>query len=120
METALEIANVPVNMYLVAISNYVEGTAFEMVMTARKEKRSWMYLRAQLIKTFRSTFKDFNLRSKILGLKDGGDFEKYLHDFRSLSNQIPTIAMTEADKLTCFMQGLRPKTRIELFIKKVR
>ncbi len=27
--------------------------------------------------------------------------------------------MTEADKLTCFMQGLRPKTRIELFIKKV-
>ncbi len=75
METALEYANVPVNMYLVAISNYVEGTAFEMVMTARKEKRSWMYLRAQLIKTFHSTFKDFNLKSKTFGLKDGGDFE---------------------------------------------
>ena len=27
--------------------------------------------------------------------------------------------MSEADRLTCFIQGLRPKTSVELFLKKV-
>ena len=119
METALQFANVPENMWLVAVGNYVEGTAFEMVMTARIDGRTWKDLRTDLIKTFRATFKDFNLRSKILTLRDGGNYDMYLHEFRLLSNQIPKSAMSEAERLTCFIQGLRPKTRVELFLKKV-
>ena len=119
METALQFANVPENMWLVAVGNYLEGTALELVMTARIDGRTWKDLRTDLIKTFRATFKDFNLRSKILTLRDGGNYDKYLHEFRLLSNQIPKSAMSEAERLTCFIQGLRPKTRVELFLKKV-
>ena len=119
METALKFASVPENLWLIAVTNYVEGTAFEIVMAARMENRSWSYVKEQLVKTFRSVLKDFNLRSKILSLKDEGNYEKYLHEFRSLSNQINNTAMSEKDKLACFMQGLRPKTRVELFLKKV-
>ena len=118
IETALMFANVPVSLWLFAVANYVEGTAFEMVMAARTEKKDWPYLKSQLISTFRATFKDFNLRSKLLSLKDTGSYEKYLHDFRYLSNQIPKNAMPDNDRLTCFMQGLRPQTRVELFLKK--
>ena len=105
IETALKFASVPEDMWLIAVTNYVEGTAFEMVMTAIKDKSSWFLLRDLLVKTFRATFKDFNVRSKLLSLRDTGNFEKYLHDFRTLSNQIQKSAMPEADRLTCFMQG---------------
>ena len=36
METALEFENVPKGLWLVAVGNYVEGKAFELVMSAKK------------------------------------------------------------------------------------
>jgi hypothetical protein len=47
-------------------------------------------------------------------------FDKYLHDFRSLTNQIPLDKLSIEDRLTLFMSGLRPKTRNELLQKKVK
>jgi hypothetical protein len=69
-ETALEVANIPSNIWLAAVANYVEGTAFEMVMTARRDNESWAQLKTKLLNTFRATFKDFHLRTRILWLKE--------------------------------------------------
>ena len=56
--------------------------------------------------------------SKFLSLKDVGSFDKFLQDFRHLSNKIPTDRMSDMNRLDCFLRGLRPKTRHELFLKK--
>ena len=89
VETALEFAQVPRNMWLVAVSNYVEGTALEMLKQSRDVKKSWNDFKKDLLNTFRPIQKDFDLRSKLTQLKDDDSYEKYLHEFRSLSNQIP-------------------------------
>ena len=117
IETALEVANIPSNIWLAAVANYVEGTAFEMVMTARRENQSWDQLKTKLLHTFRATFKDFHLRSRLLALKDMGNFDKYLYEFRHLANRIPQKALSDGERLNCFVQGLRPQTRKELFLK---
>ena len=41
VETAFEFAAIPKNKWLVAVSNYVEGTALEMVIQGRKDNISW-------------------------------------------------------------------------------
>ena len=120
VETALEFAQVPRNMWLVAVSNYVEGTALEMLKQSRDVKKSWNDFKKDLLNTFRPIQKDFDLRSKLTQLKDDDSYEKYLHEFRSLSNQIPNNKMSETDRLTCFLQGLRAKTRAELFLRDVK
>ena len=120
VETALEFAQVPRNVWLVAVSNYVEGTALEMLKQAREENKSWDMFKKSLLDTFRPLQKDFDLRAKINHLKDRDSFEKYLHEFRSLSNQIPKDKMSDADRLNCFLQGLRAKTRAELFLKDIK
>ena len=88
VETALEFAQVPRNVWLVAVSNYVEGTALEMLKQAREENKSWDMYKKSLLDTFRPLQKDFDLRTKINHLKDRDSFEKYLHEFRSLSNKV--------------------------------
>jgi hypothetical protein len=120
VETALEVACIPETHWLAAISNYVEGTAFEMVRSASTEKRTWADFKDKLVKTFRPTYKDFNLRSELLKLKDTGNFDEYLYKFRAITNKVSQKVVSEQDKFTCFVQGLKLNTRKELFIKEVK
>ena len=117
MEQSMKLANVPEDLWVVACSNYVEGIALEMVVRATIDDKPWSKLKEDLVKTFRGPHRDYDLRSKMLTLRDTGSFDKYLREFRLLSNQIADKDMTEKDRLTCFLQGLRNKTRVELFIK---
>jgi hypothetical protein len=120
IEASLTLANVPVELWITACYNYVEGIALQMVIAAKKDNRTWNEFKDMLVKTFRPIFKDYDIRARLLKLKDVDSFDKYLHDFRSLTNQIPLDKLGKEDRLTLFMSGLRPKTRNELLQKKVK
>ena len=120
IETALVVARTPKQLWIHQVTNYVEGTAYEMVRAARKANHTWDTLRAKLVATFKASYKDFRLRAKFRAIKDTGNFEKYLHDFRLLSNQISPDDLTEKDRLDVFIQGLRPRTQGEMFMRNVK
>ena len=120
IEASLTLANVPVGLWITACYNYVEGIALQMVIAAKKDNKTWNDFKEMLVKTFRPIFKDYDIRARLLKLKDMDSFDKYLHDFRSLTNQIPLDKLSIEDRLTLFMSGLRPKTRNELLQKKVK
>jgi hypothetical protein len=120
IEASLTLANVPVGLWITACYNYVEGIALQMVIAAKKDNKTWNEFKEMLVKTFRPIFKDYDIRARLLKLKDMDSFDKYLHDFRSLTNQIPLDKLSIEDRLTLFMSGLRPKTRNELLQKKVK
>ena len=106
IETALVVTRTPKQLWIHQITNYVEGTAYEMVRAASKANHTWDTLRAKLVATFKASYKDFRLRARFRAIKDTGNFEKYLHDFRFLSNQISPDDLTEKDRLDVFIQGL--------------
>jgi hypothetical protein len=120
IEASLTLANVPMTLWITACYNYVEGVALQMVIAAKKDNRTWNEFKDILVKTFRPIYKDYILRARLLKLKDVDSFDKYLHDFRSLTYQIPLDKLSKEDRLTLFMSGVRPKTRNELLQKKVK
>ena len=120
IEASLTLANVPTSLWLTACYNYVEGIALQMVIAAKKDNKSWKDFKDILVKTFRPIYKDYDIRARLLKLKDVDSFDKYLHDFRTLTNQIPLDKLSVEDRLTLFITGLRPKTRNELLQKKVK
>ena len=73
----MKLANVPEDLWFVACSNYVEGIALEMVVRATIDDKPWSKLKEDLVKTFRGPHRDYDLRSKMLTLRDTGSFEKY-------------------------------------------
>ena len=86
-----------------------------MSISAVRNKHDWNRFKIDLIKTFRPVNKDFDIRSKLLKLKELENFDKYLFEFRTLINQIPDDKMSKLDKFTTFVSGLRSKTRFEIF-----
>ena len=78
------------------------------------------HVESKLVATFKASYKDFRLRARFRAIKDTGNFEKYLHDFRFLSNQISPDDLTEKDRLDVFIQGLRPRTQGEMFMRNVK
>ena len=119
IETALVMANVHPSFWLAKVTNYVEGTAYEMLTAARKAHKPWSSFKTSLIATFRPIFKDFDLRNRINHLKDKGNFMEYLYEFRLLSNQVKPSDMSEKDRYMCFVQGLQPRTRAEIFMRNI-
>ena len=119
MEASLTFANVPQELWITASYNYVEGIALEMVIAAKKNNQTWSEFKLKMEETFRPVNKMYDLRAKLLQLKDVGNFDKYLFDFRTLENQIPLEEMGETDRFTCFMAGLQSKTRGEILRLKV-
>ena len=67
-------------MWITACFNYLEGIAFELSVAAANAGHSWDRFKEDLIKTFRPVNKDFELRAKLLKLKESGNFDKYLHE----------------------------------------
>jgi hypothetical protein len=107
-------------LWITACYNYVEGIALQMVIAAKKDNKSLNDFKDILVKTFRPIYKDYDIRARLLKLKDVDNIDKYLHDFRTLTNQIPLDKLKVEDRFTLFMTGLRPKTRNELLQKKVK
>ena len=89
IEASLTLSNVPLALWITAGYNYVEGIALQMVIAAKKDNKSWNDFKDILVKTFRPIYKDYDIRARLLKLKDVDNFDKYLHDFRTLTNQIP-------------------------------
>ena len=114
IEASLTFANVPQSLWITATYNYVEGIALEMVIAAKKDNQTWDSFKERMIETFRPVNKKYDLRARLLKLKDVDNFDKYLHDFRTLENQIPLEELSKIDRFTCFMSGLRSKTRGEI------
>ena len=114
IEASLTFANVPQSLWITATYNYVEGIALEMVIAAKKDNQTWDSFKERMIETFRPVNKKYDLRARLLKLKDVDNFDKYLHDFRTLENQIPLEELSKIDRFTCFMAGLRSKTRGEI------
>ena len=117
IENQFTLQKIPRSDWLVAVCNYVEGTAFEICVRSNEAKDTWDKFRDTLITIFRPMFKPLNVRSKILKLRDIGGYDKYLHEFRYLSNQISDKDMGDKDKLSAFVAGLRPKTQAEIFLE---
>ena len=44
---------------------------------------------------------------------------EYLYEFRLLSNQVKPSDMSEKDRYMCFVQGLLPRTRAEIFMRNI-
>ena len=119
IEASLTFARVEKPLWITACFNYLEGIAFELSVAAVNAGHSWDRFKEDLIKTFRPVNKDFDLRAKLLKLKESENFDKYLHDFRTLVNQIPDSKLSKLDKFTAFVSGLRHKTRVEIFQRKI-
>jgi hypothetical protein len=119
IENNLQLANVPAPMHIVAVSSYLKGTAMQMLKAFRKRGQTdWLLFKKDLLRTFRPVDHERIIRTKLLNLKQTDNFDKFSNDFLYWANQIPE--MSEADKLACFMQGLRPLTKVELVIKEVK
>lgn len=109
----------PLNLYTTAISSYLKSTALQMLISFKKQgKTDWSQFKNELVETFRPVDHERIIRTKLLNLRQLDSFDKYSNDFLFWSNQIPE--MSDSDKLACFLQGLKPKTRTELVIKGVK
>ena len=115
VENALRLASVPEHLYLTAISNYVKGTAFQMLKADMR--KPWKNFKEELLQTFLPPDHERRIRTKLLNLTQNESYDKYANDFQYWSNQISADKMSEEDRFACFMQGLRAKTRVELIIK---
>ena len=119
MESALECAGWEKSAWLKQTTSYVEGTAYEILRATRAANLSWDDFKVKVTKTFKAAYKDFRLRGKFLAVKDSGNFEKYLHDFQYLSNQISPTQIADQDRMDVFVRGLRPKTQSEMFMRNI-
>jgi hypothetical protein len=64
------LAKVPVGLWITACNNYVEGIALQMVNAAKKDNKTWNKFKEMLVKKFRPIFKDYDIRARLLKLKD--------------------------------------------------
>jgi hypothetical protein len=119
IENNLRLANVPIQMYIIAVTSYLKGTALQMLKAFRtRGQTDWIAFKTELLRTFRPVDHERIIRTKLLNLKHSENFDKYSNDFLYWANQLPE--MSESDKLACFMQGLKPLTKVELVIKEVK
>ena len=118
VETSLKVKRIPDDMKLMVVAPFLRGTAFQMLKRFMLEKRtSWNEFRNELLTAFQPPDHARIMRTRLLNLRQGESFQKYSRDFQYLVTQI--VGMSEEDKLACFMQGLRARTRVELVYKKV-
>jgi hypothetical protein len=118
IEASLTLGMVPLQYWITATYNYLEGSALEMAINANLGNLTWDKLKEDLINSFRPVNKDYDLRARLLRLKEGDSYDKYLYEFRALINQIPKSMLGDQDRYTCFVSGLKHKTRIEIFRSK--
>ena len=117
VNNSLELAGVPENLKIKAITPFLRGTAFQLAKRFLLDgTKTWENFQTELYVMFTPVDFDLKIRTELLNLKQNESFERYANRFQYLVNQ---LKMSEEDKLTCFLQGLKPRTRTEIVIKNI-
>ncbi len=88
-ESQLDACRYPEGMILTVFSNYVSGTALQLLKTyMRSGGRCWDIFKRQLKNTFQPVIHDFRTRVKLTNLKQGNDrIDTYNKTFLKISTQ---------------------------------
>ena len=118
IENSFKSSCVPDHLKVSVIAPFLRGTAFQILKRFVSERNEdWDDLSLELLATFQSPDHVRMLRSKLLNLKHDGSFQKYSTQFQMLSTQLSN--MSDIEKLTCFLQGLKHRTRTYIILKGV-
>ena len=118
VENQMLVDDVPADKKLRLLAQFLRGTALNMLKRQiSKGNSDWNDFKEVLIKTFQAQGYERSLRTKLLNLKQTDSFEKYSSEFQYICSQLGS--MSDVDLLACFMQGLKPRTRLELILQEV-
>ena len=118
VESNMELLEVPEERKVLLVTPLLRGVAFQMAKQSYLESRQWNEFKADLLKTFMPVNHERTTRTRLLQLKQTDSFSKYSKEFLYLVNQLPNLK--EEDKLACFLQGLRQRTRTEIELREIR
>ena len=119
VETNMELSSIPENLKIAVVSSHCRGLALQIAKRYLQARNTnWAQFREEMIKTFKPVDFERQTRTRLINLRQTGGFESYSREFQLLSNQLPDISNEE--KYTCFLQGLRPKTQMELTVRGVK
>ena len=117
IERSFKVSGIPDNLKLDVITPYLRGSAFRIAKRfIENGNLNWDDFKKELAKLYLRIDEDTKLREELLYLKHTDNFEKYARKFQDLVSQ---VNMQAEDKLTCFLHGLKPKTRTEIHLRKI-
>ncbi len=117
IERSFKVSGIPDNLKLDVITPYLRGSAFRIAKRfIENGNLNWDDFKKELAKLYLRIDEDTKLREELLYLKHMDNFEKYARKFQDLVSQ---VNMQAEDKLTCFLHGLKPKTRTEIHLRKI-
>ena len=112
----LEMAGIPESLKHLVVAGYLKGTAANL----RRKTTSWLELKTILRENFVSVDFERNIRLKLKNLKQTDSFEKFSAEFTNLESKLNMDQLTDREKLVYFLDGLKPKTRLQLEIIQVK
>ena len=109
-------ANIAEDNKIRTVLPFLRGFAFQLVKKYKKadaDLKKWKEFKADLIAMYQSGNFKIEQRVKINNLKHRDQpFNEYARDFLTIVNDLETMGDEEA--LSCFIQGLKPKTKVDV------
>ena len=120
IDNQLYASGIPDEIVLPLLSNYVNGTALQLLKSYMREgKNSWTEFKTILRNTFQPIDFDFRTRAELHHLKQGNDsIDNYNRNFLRLSTQISSLTLDEI--IFKYKIGLDDRTRYEVERKNPR
>ena len=114
IDNQLYASGIPDEIVLPLLSNYVNGTALQLLKSYMREgKNSWTEFKTILRNTFQPIDFVFRTRAELHHLKQGNDsIDNYNRNFLRLSTQISSSTLNEI--IFKYKNGLADRTRYEV------